>query len=395
MADDKLTNNLKTPTVEDILSNNKLGTVGDNLDKISTRTYGPISTAIGDNFFGINHRQTPPSLQINKDYFGLTFFTRPYLNLTSENLRASRLLAPLLSTKGDSIPRIIRMLLDPRYAKTNINSGSTLVDPMQAFIPVLTNNLLSISGWRDVVAPISTSQEGVYKESFSMVDGITADYTTYDITANFRNLPGDPITALFFAWVHYASLVYEGRLIPYPDALISNEIDYQTRIYRLVLDSTKTRVQKIAACGAAFPVSCPIGAAFNFESDKPINSSNDQISINFNCTGAMYQDDILIYEFNKVVSNFNPGMRDTEDVPVKATDEQLNSTRTRGYTKVPLEALSIFNNTGYPHINKNNYELEWWVPNDIYAQRLPNFKEHIKDGSILVPNNTAKALIKG
>ena len=323
---------------------------------------GSLTTAIGDTFYGINHRQTPGAISINKDYYGLTFFTRPRLNLTADNIRTQRLLTPLLTTERASIQRIIRCLLDPELYRSRAdaaNGVSPFVDPQQAFIPVLTNHLLSISGWPDVVAPTFTSAEGVYKEQISLIDGLTQNYSTYDITANFRNIPGDPISLLFYVWITYASMVYQGVMVPYPDMIINNEIDYNTRIYRLVLDSTKTRVQKIAATGAAFPLNTPLGAAFNYEADRPVNNSNDQITINFRCMGAIYQDDILIYEFNRTNELFNDTMSDGK--------------RERHYTKVPMQALGVFNNRGYPRINPDTYELEWWVDNDTYNNLLPMY----------------------
>ena len=327
---------------------------------------GSIDTAIGDNIYGINHRQTPGAIQINKDYYGLTFFTRPDLNLTSDNIRAFRQLAPLLTHDANSIQRIIRCLLDHRLASEYIYSP--LMDDQQAFIPLLTNNLLSMNGWPDVVAPTMTSQEGVYKEAFSMVDGITINYSTYDIQANFRNIPGDPITALFLVWIHYASSVYQGTMVPYPDNLIQNRIDYNTRIYRLVLDSTKRFVRKIAACGAAFPISSPIGNAFNFTSDRPIDNSNDQISIPFRCMGAIYQDDILIDEFNKTVALFNSSMEEKNfSIDRNNPSAEYSSGH---YVQIPIDALGIFNNRGYPRINPNTYELGWWISSDDYNERI-------------------------
>lgn len=355
-----------------------------------TTALGSVTTAIGDSFYGLNHRQQPKAISINKDFYGLTFFTRPRLNLTTENLRyaapgQSRVLAPLLTERSDSIQRIIRCLLDPDLAKRDGVGGpiaSPFVDPQQAFIPILTNNLLSIAGWPDVIAPTFTSAEGVYKESFSMVDGLTQNYGTYDITANFRNIPGDPINLLFFAWITYASLVYQGMMVPYPDMIINNEIDYNTRIYRLVLDSTKTRVQKIAACGASFPWNSQLGASFNYEADRPINNGNDQITINFRCMGALYQDDILVYEFNRTVGMFNPSM--AEQQFSRRQIDRDNWEWTNPYnTKVPLEALMIFNNRGYPRIDPITYNLDWWVSNQDFQQLWPVYERN-KDDDALV-----------
>lgn len=363
----------KTPVVESVLDPNGNGGVRDSIDVafqipgLQQDANGPyraaggsgignLSTAIGDSFYGINHRQQPYAVPINRDVFGLTFFTRPLLNLSSKNIRVNRKLSPLLSANPESIQRIIRCTLDPRLAARD-SISSPLVDPQQAFIPILTNNLLSMSGWPDQATPIYQSSEGVYKETFGMVDGIVDNYSSYEISASFRNMPGDPITGLFHYWQQYMSSVFVGTMIPYPDLLIENEIDYQTRIYRLVLDWSKQKVQKIAACGAAIVSGVPNGAAFNFESDRPLNNANDQISISFRCFGAMYQDDILITEFNAVVAMF--------------CDLMTDRLRPTNMVHVPVAFLEVFNSRGYPRINPANYNLEWWVTKEDYAAFAP------------------------
>lgn len=313
--------------------------------------------ALRNAYYGINHRLTPQAIPINKDTFGLTFFTRPRLNLSPGNLRSERIFNPLTNTNPYSVQRIIRCYLDPdsnRDPATGISSP--FVDPLSAFIPILTNMLVSAAGWPDITVPYTTSHEGVYKEVFSVVDGITEVYSAYDVTLTFRNMQGDPVTALFFYWSMYMSHVFRGTLMPYPEMIVDNEIDYQTRIYRLVLDVTKTRVQKIAACGAAFPYSPANGAAFNYDSQSPINQSHEQISIPMHCVGAIYQDPILLYAFDATVALFNPAMAD--------------SLRTVSCTKVPMAALQLFNHQGYPWINPDTWELEWWVDNQLYQQLI-------------------------
>lgn len=375
MADEQ-TSSYTSPygvSVEDILYKDGNKKIEDELDSVlSISPSGALSTAIGDNFYGINHRQQPGSIPINRDMHGLTFFTRPRLNLTNDNIRTVRQLTPLLTKESMSIQRIIRCLLDPELARSG-SISSPFVDSQQAFIPMLTNNLLSMSGWPDLEARMFTSHEGVYGEAFSMVDSVVQNYSTYDITANFRNIPGDPITLMFLIWLHYMSQVYLGNIVPYPDALIQNEIDYNTRIYRLVLDATKTKVQKIAACGASLPWSCPIGAAFNFESDRPLNQSNDQLTIQFRCMGAQYQDDILIDEFNRTTALFNDTMSASyfKTLPKRVGGYVYSETTNPYYVRVTMEELEIFNNRGYPRIDPETYTLEWWVSKQEYANRLP------------------------
>lgn len=326
---------------------------------------GQITTAIGDNIRGINHRQAPSLIQINKDRYGLTFFTRPRLNLSSENIRVIRKLAPLLSTREDSTQRIIRCLLDPKGNKTGLFT-SPWVDAEMPFIPLLTNSLISLPGWPDLAMPYSTSHEGVRKEQFNLADGSEEIYRSIDLTANFRNMQGDMITPMFEYWLTYMRAVYLGEIIPHPEMILNNEVDYQTRIYRLVLDSTKTFVLRIAATGVGMPVSAPIGAAFNYEADTgsgPVNDGLQQVSVHFANSGIMYNDDILAYEFNLASEQwFNPAMAE--------------KSRASTFQKVAFDELAVFNYRGYPRINLATYELEWYVRKTEYAQVLPLVQQY-------------------
>lgn len=335
-------------------------------DYSSLSTFGSMSTAIGNNLYGINHRQTPTAVPINKDSYGLTFFVRPQLNLTSDNIRNKRIFTTLLNTNSESLQRIIRCLLDPRLMLGFNSSGSSFpspgnalpckfVDNDQAFIPILTNHIKSLSGWPDLSLNSHTSKEGAAHEAHTMVDDILDNYTQFDLEATFRNSRGDPIMLLFYVWEHYMASVFEGSLIPYPDFLVENEIDYMTRIYRLVLDQDKKRVVKIGACGVAYPTSLPIGGYFDFSTEKPYNDFNQDITIRFRCLGAQYNDDILIDEFNRTVLLFNPFMA-----------EDTISTM----VKIPDSLLPIFNNRGYPRIDPNTYALEWYVPADLYNTKV-------------------------
>lgn len=314
---------------------------------------GAIDTAIGDQFFGINHRQTPGIVPINKDVHGYTFFTRPRLNLSSANVRNLRQLTPLLTTDPNSYPRIIRNTLDHTLEASGL--PCQFVDPQQVFIPFLMNNLITINGWPDRSVTSHLAQEGVYKETFGWVDGPVEYNGAYTLTATFRNIPGDPVNALFDAWLFYMSNVFDGTLVPYFDNIVENEIDYQTRIWRLVMDATKTKVQKIGCCGAAWPLNNSLGAAFNFDHSTPFNQSNSEIPINFQAVGFMAQDPILIYEFNVTVQQLNDNMSDEK--------------REQYHVKVPPYYLQILNNRGYPRINPDTYELEWWVSKQLYNER--------------------------
>ena len=335
-------------------------------DYFQSTPIGSVDKAIGNNLYGINHRQISGLVPTNKDTYGLTFFTRPQLNLQNDNLRNVRQLSPMLSTNMLTIQQFVRCQLDPRI----INGYSfkeykvppracPMVDNKNAFISILTNNLNSISGWPDIVAPTFTSKPGLYNEAWSIVDGVSHYYETFDMDASFRNTRGDPILYMFYVWLRYSTFVFEGKMMPYIDFITENEIDYNTRIYRLVLDQQKNKVRKIAATGAAFPVSVPTGSFFDYTNEKPYNDQNKDITIRFRCMGVDYQDDILIEEFNKAVTIFNSDMVDGE--------------REKTMVKLNKNLITMFNNRGYPRIDKITNELEWWVDSDLFHNRTQTF----------------------
>ena len=352
-------------------------TVGFSLDDyFQTTPIGSLDKAIGNNLYGLNHQCIPGMVPSNKELYGYTFFVRPQLNLQADNIRNNRILMPLLSGASMSMQRAIRCTLDPRlmigYSQSREKVSPItcpLVDNLNAFIPILSNNLNSISGFPDTTAPTYTSKSGLYNEAYTMVDGISQYAEALDIDASFRNTRGDPILYMFYIWIRYASLCFEGKAVPYLDFITENEIDYNTRIYRLVMDETKTTVTKIAAVGAAIPVSSPTGGAFDFNNDKPYNDQNKDITIKFKCMGVDVFDDILINDFNKTVCAFNPAMKDKH----------------RGTYMVKLSKLlaGTFNHRGYPRINPSTHELEWYVGKSMFSARTSAFiKANLADPEV-------------
>ncbi len=337
-------------------------------DYFRTTAIGSIERAIGDNMYGINHMQTPGMVPSSKDAYGYTFFTRPQLNFQTDNLRNDRKMYPLLTDNVATSQRAIRCLLDPRqitgyrFKDNKIPAiACPLMDNQNAFIPLLSNNLSSISGWPDMAVPTFTSKAGLYNEAWGQVDGIIDNYESYDVTATFRNTRGAPIMALFYFWERYSALVFQGLMVPYLDYIVENRIDYNTRIYRITTDATKTYVTNICATGVAWPISNPTGALFDYNTDTIYNEQNKDISIQFRALGFEWQDDILINEFNKTVQIFNAGMRDDR----RETD----------YYKVSPAVRVMVNHRCYPRINPLTFELEWWVPTKVYDVRTLSFLE--------------------
>lgn len=323
--------------------------------------FGELSIANSLSLRGFNHRGLGNPISAPRDNQGINFWTRPNLNLSEGNLVAKRVLSILATGEEYSIQRLARALLDPRAnwcedmpagaKRHNVSPISTpLVDRHNPFIPMFTNHVLSLTGWKDIDMDSYTSPEGKSRQTYSQIDSVAEILNSFTLTANFRNVTGDPITLLILVWLYYSGWVYRGDLLPYPESMVENEIDYQTRIYRFVLDPTRRFIQKFACTGIAYPTAISIGAAMNFNSEKPYSDENAQLTIPFQCTGAMYNDPIIIYWFNKTVYNFCDALR--KSVGGESQD----------YVKIDADELAAYPYRGLPHINPYTLELEWWVP---------------------------------
>ena len=364
------------PTDKLLLETGKLfNNSADILQATSIHTgYGPLNAGITSAFTGHNYRGLGNPAPVNNEQYGMVFFTRPRLNLSYDNLIRDRTFVGMLNENEASIPRAIRCILDPKLEKLGSAAGpitSRLSDPHNAFISIASNCLETMSGWPDPYIDTYTSRSGIYKDEWSMVDSYCKNYSAWDMSCNFRNIVGDPIGFMFHAWTQYASLVREGTFDPHMEMIMENEIDYNTRIYRVILDPSRRFVTRISACGAAFPTSNSIGSMFNYSTDGIYNRDGDQISVTFRCMGAMYYDPILIDAFNKTVWMFNEAMRSEEQT---AEDPHGDALRLRTLVKLPPAERHLFHGQGYPRINPHTAELEWWIPKVDYDATLALFK---------------------
>lgn len=342
-----------------------------NLDKISTmeeffqftQPTGSIYKNIALNMFGINNNMVGNTVPTSRDSYGMAFFTRPQLNLSTGNLRNQRKLYSFLTKNPRSIHRYVRMMLDPRLAYTE-NLTCPFIDNRLAFIPILTNNLETMGGWPDPVLPTYKTPEGLRREQQTIADGYIDIYNNYSMDATFRNTMEEPIVLMMKLWVWYASQVFEGMLSPYIDMVMENEIDYNTRIYRLVLDETKRYVKKIACTGASVPVNVPMGKFFDYQKNDSYNTQNKTINIRFDCDGAEYDDDIIALEFNMTSAIFNPEIR------------KMRKGLKHNLEKIPIALMPMFNYRGYPYINLDTLELEWYVDKTtkLYQKRVNYIK---------------------
>jgi len=326
--------------------------------------------AISNTLYGLNYTWATPPLPAEDYSKGFVFFTRPQLNLSTANILNVRQFYPLLNDNPVSMQRYVRTMLDPRlqwyltgsYTEkinptvnkpifSNEVLDSPLCDKYNPFIPPLSNLLLTLSGIPDVVVPHMTTTQGLRREQYAMVDGTYEVNDVYEVTATFRNIKSGVLPFMFQIWVMYMSHVFEGELSPYVDFILENEIDYNTRFYRIILDKTGRYVSQIFAPGAAFPISIPLGKYFDYNRNEIISEHSKTLDIRFVCMGGMYNDPILIREFNKTNAIFNPFYYSYYEFGMKDA-----------MVEVDAVLLPYLNYRAYPYIDEDTYEFKWLVP---------------------------------
>ena len=306
------------------------------------------------------------SAPANRDSTGYTLFTKPVLNLTYDNINLIRKLEFLGDEDPLGMACAIKCALSPYGIHVSVpqdnsarNIRSRIEDDKSAFISCLSNGLISLSGWPDKTLDTYTSAEGIAKEVISMVDGRVDQYGSYDLSADFRNVRGDVIPTLISAWVEYMGRVAEGTISPYPVMIAENEIDYMTRIYRIVMDESDNYVTKIGSCGGAFPIAVPNAAAFNVDRNRVISDANTQVSLPFKCIGFEDNDPILIKEFNEVVEMFNIDMR-----------EEYREDRMIPMIGRYAEFRKALDHNFYPRI-ESDHRLVWYAPKTLFDRLFP------------------------
>lgn len=360
-------------SMDDIVSDLKKGNfrARDYLDHIfRVRGQGTVTTGRDLHFTGFNHRHIATNLPPPADHNGYAFFVRPMLHLSRDACLRVRYLSTLLTKNKMSLQQWARITLDPYICNDELETDSPLVDNENAFIPLLSNTLRTLSNPPSVVANTWTSERGLNKEVFSIIDDNVINYEAYNVTASFRNTNGNPLLILFYSWILTASMTFIGKMQPRWEDRLQHRINYTTRIYRLVMDHTKTFITNFWAPVYCFPTSIETGSIFKYDIEQPLNKDLNNIDVQFQCVGSIYNDPMLLQQFNQTVVMANSLMHD--------------NTRFAHFVKLPSYAIKIFNFYGYPWVNINTMELEWWVPKELYAT-ANSFREDALSNNIAPP----------
>lgn len=318
-----------------------------------------------DLFNGLNYRANGLMMPGATDQTGLTFITRPELNLTRANITHDRELTPMLSANELTVQRGIRALLDPWAAHNGY--GSKLINDRLPFMTVLTNTLVSLSGWPDNAQPDYVEPEGIMGETIAVSDGNYRNRGASDLTLTFTNVEGGIIPILFHYIGLYKENVFHKKMFPYPWNVMENRLDYTSRIYRLILDPSRRYVQHILNCGYCYPKTNPIGSLGNFDSSDNFDRSLDKVSIQFRAVGFEFDNPMVITEFNNLMARFNPDLELDPSFNLY-TNAGLRIKGNDSYWQVGADQRDLCNFNASPLIHPITQELIWFIRRDKYQE---------------------------
>lgn len=241
----------------------------------------------------------------NHETAGLTFITRPKLNLTTQSLRQDRIMATLDTLDETSFPFSIRAHLDTKFAKrpgiAQRVHDSPFINSDVPFIVPLTNCLQSISGFPDFNIDVETTEGGFFGEDLTFAKGSDMNMRSYDFSLTFRDIQGGYIMAMFIYWTRYIALVSRGLVQAYTEDIMDRRLNYTCSIYRFVLDPSRRYIVKWAKATGCFPKSVPIGNSFNIGERENYLHASSQFSIPFQVNSVEYMDPIIFRDFNSIV----------------------------------------------------------------------------------------------
>lgn len=290
------------------------------------------------NWFSRMDRFGRNTMPANAVHSGMTFITRPCLNLTSASLRQSRVLTPLDTTNPRSTAFAIRCLLDTKFQRNNIDivNNSPLLDPYNPFFIPLCKGLSSISGFPDVVIQTTTTEGGFHSEDLTTALGSDQLNKSYDLSLQFKDIPNGPILSIFLSWCDYIQHVTKGTTVAYKEHIDARQLNYTVSIYRFLLDPTRRFITHYAKASTAFPKSVPMGAIANMNENELYVEAAKNITIPFSVNKVEYNDYGIIMDFNRLVEKYCPHVAESET----------------------LAAIPINNYSGIPYIETGKHGIE-------------------------------------
>lgn len=243
-------------------------------------------------------------IQTNSEHSGITFITRPRLNLQNIQLDQDRRFAPL-NISEPCMAHTIRCLLDTVYsASVDGAVKSDLVNQRSPWFAPLMNGLVGISGFPDPVLQTETTNTGFFSEDQTYAIGYDELNKTYDLSLTFKDPQNGPVATIFYYWLLYMHNLTRGIMGSYVDDVTYRRLNYTVSIYRFRLDPTRQYITGYAKATGCFPKSVPLGAMFNFGESELFAPSVGKFTIPFVANKIEYNDYAIITDFNTLAKRY-------------------------------------------------------------------------------------------
>lgn len=261
----------------------------------------------------------------NHEQIGMTFFSRPKLNLTTANLRMDRQMSMIDSRNPNTLAFAARAYLDTKWARSEPIEAGAMLSPFynheSAFITPLSNCIVSLSGTPDPVIDTETMEGGFFSESITIPRGSDLLRRNGELSITFRDIQGGFIFLLLYIWHRYIELLPKGTMFAYPEDIYNRRMGFTCSIYRYVLDPSKRYITKWIKFTGCYPKSNPLGTFFNFSDNESFLSSTSQFTVPFVYHFADPMDPIVFREFNTLTERFATRLTDKDYVEAEALPE--------------------------------------------------------------------------
>lgn len=303
----------------------------------------------------------PAMMPLSDNIIGFSFVTRPQLNLTDENILKSERLQSLYGVSQYSMGAYVRGILDERWGAANQVVG---LNNKMPFIPVLTGYLKSSTGFGDLQMQIQTSAPGIRDQVYQRVASKLEENGQYTMSQTYWNPRPSLIPAIFQTWEDWISEVTSGdrQLSPRDTYLFGNRIDFDCRIYHLILNKDTEFLEHIFATVQSIPNTYPAGSQANIDTTQTSarGEGQDDFTVQFSSTGMRFNELGLIKAFNDHSFMYNPGLKP--------------GVRDRYYRKLARNELQQYAYGAYPLLlpvvnqrasndspGRTGIALTWWV----------------------------------
>lgn len=299
--------------------------------------------------------QGPAMMPLSDNTIGLPFVTRPQLNLTDDNISRSEKLVSLYGVGQNSMGAYIRGMLDERWAASN---AGIILENRNPFIVPLTTFIKTSNGFNDLQISVETSEPGIRGQVYQRVASKLEFNEAYTINQTYYNPKPSVLQALFQYWEDYISEVVSGdrQVTPRDWYLMGNRIDYDCRIYHLIMNKDAMFLEHIFATVQSIPTTYPAGAIAGIDTTQNTlrGEGQDDFSIQFASVGQRQDEWGLIQSFNEHSFLYNPSL-----MPAVRNNyyRELKVTEYTAYSGGAFPLLLPRNETG-----RSGIKLTWWVP---------------------------------